>query len=341
MWNPDQFLEKLYSDTVRSSLAQKEPGSDLEAKREEQRNRLWETLGPFPEEKAPLEPKLLERLEYQGLIIEKLEYSTYEGLRVPVYALYPQDRQGLLPGVLMCHGHGPGHRAALGMNPDGTFTDDPGIHNRAAIQLAQRGMFVLVPEIIGFGDRRGTVGRNDEDPKNSTCLHIAMQLLMCGMNIAGFRVYEATRGLDYLGSRLEVDPARLGALGFSGGGLVASLAAAVDPRIQATVLCGYTSTYKGSILTRTHCVDNYIPGILHQGEQPELIGLLAPRALFVESGTGDLTFPIEAAREAYARLENIYAQLGAAEQLEYDWFEGKHEISGRKSFDWLKNQLAD
>lgn len=340
MWNPDEFLERLYADTVRNSYDRSEGQAGLEDKREEQRRRLREKLGPFPATKAPLDPVQLDRREHDGLIIEKLEYATYEGMRIPAYALYPRERPGRLPGVLLCHGHGSGQRAALGMNPDGTFAEDPGIHKRAAVRLAQRGLFVLVPEIIGFGDRRSSVGRIDDDPKNSTCLHIAMFLLMCGMNLAGFRVYEAVRGLDYLSGRPEADPSRIGALGFSGGGLIASLTAAVDPRIQAAVLCGYTSTYRGSILTRTHCTDNYIPGILQEGEQPELTGLMAPRALFVESGTGDTVFPIGAAQEAYARLERIYRLLGAEGKLSCDWFEGKHEISGRRSFDWLKNQLS-
>ncbi|WP_438447332.1 alpha/beta hydrolase family protein [Gorillibacterium sp. sgz5001074] len=343
MWSPDVFMNKLYRDTVEKSYDRTAGGGTaLVAKQEELRRRLSAALGTFPEQPAPLEPELLETFRHEGLIVEKLAYSTFEGLRVPVYALYPEVRSGRLPAVLACHGHGIGQRAALGMNPDGTFAQDPGIHNRFAVQLAQRGMFVLVPEILGFGDRRlREAVEADPEAKTSSCAPISNLLMLCGMTIAGFRVYEARRALDYLASRQEADPQRIGALGFSGGGLVASMAAALDPRIRATIICGYTNTFEGSILDRPHCIDNYVPGILHLAEQPELMGLMAPRPLFVESGLDDKVFPVESTREAIGRLQALYRSFGAEERLQSDLFPGKHEISGRHSFDWLREQLEE
>ncbi|MNI21100.1 Acetyl xylan esterase (AXE1) [compost metagenome] len=342
MWSPDDFMKKLYTDIVANSFDQTAATADLIVKQQELRRRLAASLGAVPESRAPLQPKVLEQFEHEDLIIEKLAYTTYEGMRIPAYALYPKLHNGRLPAVLACHGHGSGQRAALGMNLDGSFAEDPGIHNKFAVQLAQKGMFVLVPEIIGFGDRR-LQASIDADPsgKQSSCLPISLQLLMCGMTIAGFRVYESTRALDYLALRDEVDTARIGTLGFSGGGMIASLTAALDDRIRATVLCGYTNTYQGSILARPHCMDNYIPGILQHAEQPALIGLLAPRPLFIESGIEDQVFPLEAVKEAINELILIYRSLGAEGQLETDLFPGKHEISGRISFDWLKAQLTD
>ncbi|NQX66974.1 dienelactone hydrolase family protein [Paenibacillus alba] len=341
MWSPDYFLEKLYSVTAGSGFDASTGSESVFAGQQALRKRVMASLGAFPECRASLQSELLEVAEHGGLIIEKLAYSTYEGMRVPAYALYPKDRKNKLPAVLACHGHGIGQRSALGMNPDGTFAADPGIHNRFAVELAQRGMFVLVPEIIGFGDRRLRASvESDSSAKDYSCAPIAMQLLMCGMTIAGFRAYEAVRGLDYLSSRGEVDHERIGTFGFSGGGLIASLTAAVDERIRATVLCGYANTYKGSILHRLHCVDNYIPGILLHAEQPEIIGLIAPRPLFVESGEQDEVFPIESAKEAIRRLTGIYRSFGAEHQLDFDLFSGGHEISGRESFDWLKSRLS-
>lgn len=331
----------MYKNTVAGSFDRNAGSLSPEARREELKQRLATSLGVFPEQPAPLEPVLLETFRYGRLVVEKLAYSTFEGLRVPVYALYPAERKGRLPAVLACHGHGPGQRAALGMNPDGSFAEEPGIHNRFAVQLAERGMFVLVPEIIGFGDRRLQAAvESDPEAKGSSCAPISNLLLLCGMTIAGFRVYEAMRALDYISGREEADPDRIGTLGFSGGGLVASMTAALDQRIRATVLCGYTNTYLGSILDRVHCIDNYVPGILRAAEQPELIGLLAPRPLFVESGREDKVFPVESTLEAIERLSSIYRSMDAEDRLRSDIFPGNHEISGRESFDWLLQQLS-
>ena len=74
-------------------------------------------------------------------------------------------------------------------------------------------------------------------------------------------------------------------------------------------------------------------------EQPELIGLIAPRHLFVESGENDPIFPVENVREAIAELKEIYNGMNALDCFQSDLFPGSHEISGRKSFDWLAECL--
>lgn len=353
MWNPDPFLSRLYDRTIGERLSRRANGAADRGNRPVQTlpeggERLREAVIAvtgmrselLAQERAPLEPELLERTEQGELIVEKLAYTTYAGLRVPAYALYPRDRAERLPAVLACHGHGIGHRAALGLDAAGAPAAEPGIHNRFAIELASRGLFVLVPEIIGFGDRRLQADL-DADPlaTSSSCLPIALQLLMCGTTLAGLRVNEASIALDYLETREEVDPRRIGAFGFSGGGLIASLTTAADARIRATVLCGYANTYKGSILDRPHCVDNYIPGILQLGEQPDILGLIAPRPLFIESGLSDTVFPIQPTREAILQLQAIYGDHGAEGLLDYDLFPGGHEISGRRSYDWMASRL--
>jgi len=50
--------------------------------------------------------------------------------------------------------------------------------------------------------------------------------------------------------------------------------------------------------------------------------------LLVESGTGDMIFPVDAARATVAALRSIYAHLGAPDALEHDVFEGDHQWHG-------------
>ncbi|MNO24501.1 hypothetical protein D3C76_143240 [compost metagenome] len=112
------------------------------------------------------------------------------------------------------------------------------------------------------------------------------------------------------------------------------MASGLDERVKAAVLCGWTNTFQGSILAMHHCIDNYLPGILLDAEQPELAGLIAPRALFVESGEQDRIFPAGHVRQAISILEETYAAWGVQEQLAYDIHSGGHEISGKKLI-WL------
>lgn len=286
--------------------------------------------------------QVLERVQCDGYTRERVEWTTLDGLRMPVYVLVPDNAgpEGL-PGVVALHGHGYGSRQIVGLEPDGSDrSTDPGLHKDFAIELVKAGFVVAAPELLGFGDRR-----LEEDiavgPNQSSCFRISAHLMMHGKSIAGVRVAETMQTVSYLLSRPEVRGHQVGCMGISGGGLVASFTAALDQRIAATVVSGYANTFEDSILDRNHCLDNYMTGILQDSEMPELIGLLAPRGLLIESGDTDKVFPRHGAERAYAKLQEIYAAAGAAPgQLEADYFEGGHEIGGARAYSWLQEQAA-
>lgn len=296
-------------------------------------------MGEFPERDYPLQASVLERTEYKEFMLERVAYTTMESVHVPVMVLIPKEGQGPWPAVLACHGHGNGQRDAAGLDEQGWELEEPGIHNRFAVQLVRKGMLVVVPEIMGFGVRR-MEAELKANPNYSSCGTLASQLLMYGRTLAGMRVFEAMRALDYMASRPDVDSSRMGVFGFSGGGLIAAFTAGLDERVQAAVLCGWTNTFRGSTLAMHHCIDNYMPGLLLDAEQPELAGLMAPRALFVESGEQDPIFPVEYTRQAIAWLEAHYSVWGASGQFDWDIHPGSHEINGRKSVDWLHRKLV-
>ncbi|MNI39502.1 Alpha/beta hydrolase family protein [compost metagenome] len=154
--------------------------------------------------------------------------------------------------------------------------------------------------------------------------------------MAGYRVFETLRCVDYLLTRDDVDEDRIGCMGISGGGLVSSFAAAIDQRISATVVSGYTNTFQASILSIHHCIDNYIPGLSLVAEMPDLLGLIAPRPLLVEAGTRDPIFPVQASLEAFEKIQSVYQLLKVEQNLELDLFEGPHEISGNVAYDWFR-----
>ena len=74
-----------------------------------------------------------------------------------------------------------------------------------------------------------------------------------------------------------------------GGGTCTLFSAALDPRIQMAMVSGYLYTFRDSIFSLSHCIDNYVPGILNWAEQYDVAGLIAPRALFAESGEKDIS----------------------------------------------------
>lgn len=331
----ESYLQKQTTERGRSAY---QAGQPLEQWSEQLRSGIRERLGGFPANDAELDAVVLERIACDGYVRERVEITTYAGLRMPIYVLIPNELSNIntpVPAMIACHGHGYGSREISGMEPDGSpRAAAPGLHKDFALSLVQRGYMVAAPELLGLGDRRLEEDK-DEPPGISSCTKIAAHLLMAGQTLAGHRVYETMRVLDYLSTRPEVDAERVGIMGISGGGLVAAFTSALDVRFRATIISGYTSTFRASILDRNHCLDNYIPGILREAEMPDIIGLIVPRPLFIEAGREDRVFPQAAAREAFARLKEIYSQEGALDVLGADFFAGGHEISGAKAYDWL------
>lgn len=123
--------------------------------------------------------------------------------------------------------------------------------------------------------------------------------------------------------------------------MIGAYTSALDERVKATVLCSWVNTFQGSLLAIPHCIDNYLPGILLEAEQHELAGLIAPRALFVESGEHDPIFPVKYARDAIDALQEIYEQWESLDRLGWDIHPGKHEISGRISVSCLYESLME
>jgi hypothetical protein len=113
----------------------------------------------------------------------------------------------------------------------------------------------------------------------------------------------------------------------------------LDHRIKACVISGYFCSWFDSILAMNHCICNFVPGILHIGDLPDIAQLIAPRPVLFEAGTKDDIFPIKAVRRDVDKLRRVYKLWKAERAVELDEFEGRHQISGRRAYDFLKEML--
>ncbi|WP_312029521.1 dienelactone hydrolase family protein [Paenibacillus sedimenti] len=330
-------MEQLY----RQAGEWREQHSESAAQRKEQLlHSLKDSLGEF-ERSSQIHSVVLEEKACEGYTRTRVELSVIPGLSFGAYILKPAGARGKLPGVIAVHGHGYGSRQICGMLADGTEdTGKPDIYNHFAVQLVRNGMLVIAPDVIGFGERRMEADVAEDPNAPSSCYRMSTQLLMLGKTLTGLRVNEMLGTLDYFSGLEQVDPGRIGIVGFSGGSLIAYVAAALDERIRSSVLIGFPNTFKDSIMAVHHCICNFMPGILMHAELPELMGLLAPRPLFLESGDRDPIFPAAGFEKAVRELKSIYERENAGDQLTCDLFPGAHEVSGRVSFDWLMRTLA-
>ena len=170
---------------------------------------------------------------------------------------------------------------------------------------------------------------------------MSMNLLMMGKTMAGVRVRDVMRSLDFLETLPYVDQEHMGAMGISGGGTTLMYAGALDERLKAVVLSGAGCTFRDSILKIFHCTDNFVPHVYSHGEMYDILGLMAPRALLLEAGDEDDIFPIAGVKTCYQQLKKAYRIMDAEEKLELDVFHGGHQIHGGRSYAFLQKWLAE
>ncbi|MFC5449441.1 alpha/beta hydrolase family protein [Paenibacillus aestuarii] len=339
MWNPDQYVKDLFGGVTPSEHFQATTRQEWSAWRERLRTRFVSLLGGPPADSPKLAPVVLESEDCGDYMRQRIQIETYPGLHMPVYVLVPHERGAQTGAVIACHGHGYGSKDIVGLTPDGAKkSGDSGYQKNFAVELARRGYITIAPELLGFGDRR--LESDAQAEASSSCHRLSTFLLAMGQTMAGYRVFETLRCIDYLLEREDVDPNRIGCMGISGGGLVCSFAAAIDDRISAAVVSGYTNTFKDSILSIQHCIDNYVPGLSLVAEMPDIIGLIAPKPLLVEAGTRDPIFPVKSTLEAFEQIQRVYQLLGKEDRLALDLFDGDHEISGQVAYDWF-NRIWD
>lgn len=316
----------------------------VEAWRREARAKLRELLGPMPADRVPLDAAFGEPKRKAGYARRTVTFATRPGMSAFGYLLVPDDRPARGPAVLCLPGHGRGVDEIVGIDQDGRDRDHlDGYQHDFAVQCAQRGYVTLALEPIGFGHRRDPAARR-KSAGTSSCQPAAGAALMLGETMVGWRTWDAMRALDLLAGLPEVDPGRIAMMGISGGGTVTLYTAALDDRVKAAVLSCSFCTFRDSIYSIGHCIDNYVPGILHWFEMADLVGLIAPRFLFCEAGTDDPIFPEAGVRAALDRAGRIYRAAGAADRIDHAFFDAGHSFHGQAAFarlaDWLSARPA-
>jgi hypothetical protein len=237
-------------------------------------------------------------------------------------------------------GHGRGVDDIVGIDERGRDrTDKSGYQHDFAIQVVEAGMAAVAIEPLAFGCRRDAI-TVAKGLGTSACQPAAGGALLVGQTMLGWRVWDVMRTVDYIASRAELDANRIGCMGISGGGTVTTFSAALEPRIKAALVSGYLNTFQDSVGALSHCIDNYVPGILNWAEMYDVAGLIAPRPLFVESGERDNIFPIQASMHSFEQVRAIYRVFGAEDQIEQEIFPDVHAFWGRRGIPFLAARLS-
>lgn len=300
------------------------------------RAKLIDALGGFPE-KTPLNPKVAGTLERDGYRVEKVIYESRPGHHVSANLYLPRG-DGPFPGVLMPIGHSENAKAADYVQ-------------RGAILLARNGMACLAYDPIGQGERKQLLKEDGSNAiTSSTTEHtlIGTGALLVGESAATYRIWDGIRSLDYLASRPEIDAAKLGCTGVSGGGTLTSYLMALDERILAAAPSCYLTTLHRLFATLgPQDAEQNIPGQVAIGvDHGDYVALRAPRPTLMLSATRDF-FDIGGTWTTFREAKGIYGLFGFPERIDLVEVNATHgyprehrEPMARWMSRWLKNQDA-
>jgi dienelactone hydrolase len=345
-----------------------ESSSSWEQVRREGRRLAFEALGSEPPKVEP-RAEIVHRQEFDEFTREKVVFTTAPEFRVPAYLHLPKRRTGRVPAIVDLHSHGGmflfgkekvidfgGNHPAMVEYHKANYEGRP-----TATELARRGYAVITIDAFGFGERRILM---DDDLKdgwdrrrysiedvrrlNLKCRQreptIVKTLAYAGLTWPGIVMWDDMRTVDYLLTRPEIDPARIGCVGVSMGGWRSLLLAGLDERIAAGCVTGFMSTVKPMMRRHmdTHSFVHFIPRLHDKLDLPDVVALRAPKPLLVQQCRQDGLFPLDGMEASVDRIAKIYAKAGAAEAFTSKFYEVRHIFNiemQEEAFAWFDKCL--
>ena len=349
------------------------PAGELDAWRTQARQRLRDCLLQPPTGATP-KAQLQHQLDFDGLHVEHLSWQLPYGAPTEALVLKPKGATGRLPAVLALHDHGGnkyfGWRKIAHLSAElhpmiAQHRDDYYGGVSWANELAKRGFVVLVHDAFAFASRRvraadlPPVVRKDlkeQTPESQEEINaynsfadrheslMAKSLFCAGTTWPGVFTAEDERAVDYLCSRDDVDPSRVGCAGLSGGGLRTVYLGGLDDRIRCACCVGMMTTWRDYLLNKchTHTWMIYIPGLPNDLDYPEILGLRAPLPTLVLNDTEDELFTLGEMRRADRMLNEVFTKAGAADRYKASYYPGPHKFDlgmQKEAFAWFERWL--
>jgi dienelactone hydrolase len=300
---------------------------------------------------APFDPQVIAEQDRGAYVARKVVFNITADSRVLGLMLVPKGK-GPFPAVLLLHDHGarfdigkekviepfdvPSEKIAsarewVDTSYGGRFIGD---------ELAKRGYICFATDALNWSDRGGA-GYEGQQALASNLLHL-------GTSFAGLIAHEDLRAAEFLASRPEVDPKRVGAMGLSMGCFRTWQVAALSDRIAAGVAICWMATDKGlmvpgnnqtggqSSFTMTH------PGLFNYLDYPDVASIACPKPMLFFNGTQDELFPVLSVQEAYAKMRKVWESQNAGDRLVTKLWEVPHCFNvpmQQEAFAWLDRYL--
>lgn len=361
---PISRIRDAYGWATESFTLDKYTAGDHTAWRERMRASVFQYMRYAPA-RVDFAAQTTEKVDCGAYTREKVYFNTTPEMRVPAYVLVPKSLKGKTPGIVALHDHGGFYRwgkeklvKTSDEHPSLTAFKKQAYHGHSiADDLAEQGYVVVVIDMFYWGERRLRLPDDPEiEPSQSDAdvrdfnesrgrleELVARTMYTAGFTWAGVIFWDDIRTVDYLVSRPEVDPDRIGCVGLSVGGWRANHLAALDDRVKVGVAVCWLTSFKQiqpNHIIHTVGFTKLLPGIYRLLDMPDIVSLAAPRALLNINALKDDLFPVDTGvRAAYRTLETVYSKIGARDRFRAHLYDTPHEFNQemqKEAWDWLK-----
>ncbi len=341
--------------------------SQIPAWKQAARGKLLELLHYAPPPCDP-RPEVIETLDRGDYLQEKIYFNTTPHIRVPAQVLIPKNVPLPAPAIVALHDHGGfyfwGKEKLIEVEDEHPVMEQFKQRyyggNSIASVLARRGYVVIVIDMFYWGERRLLLDDDPADwrdrPRSITAERVAAYNQRAGQSepLVGRTIYSAgftwsgvvfwddVRTVDYLLTRPEVDPSRIGCVGLSVGGLRSCHLAALDDRIQAAVVVGWMASFPAQLKRHVkHTVGHtkLVPGLYRFLDYPDVASLAMPSALLVINGSKDALFDLDGVHASFDKLTACYNKAGIPEKLRTRLYDTPHEFNSAmqdEAWEWLQ-----
>lgn len=284
----------------------------MKARQAEVRAKILKAIGA-PVHGQPLNAKVTGTVKGDGFHVENLMYDGAPGEHVTANLFIP-DGKGPFPAIILSPGHG-----NTGKLSNYDF----------AANFARNGMVALAYDIVDEGERMENfdpvIGASRGERATGDHTLAVYPAIYGGQHVARYFLQDAMQGIDYLGTRPEVDAKRIGAFGCSGGGTITAYLAALDERVQAAGSACYVNDFAHLLPTvgpqdGEQSIQGFISGGL---DVPDWVELTAPKPFAVISTTEDM-FVFPGATAAVDEAKHVWGVFGAPDKLVWLTGPGRH-----------------
>ena len=268
------------------------------------REKFIEALGGLPE-RTPLNPHVTGVVKRDGYRVEKVIFESRPKHHVSALLFLPDagKHKPPYPGVLVPCGHSANGKAHDAYQTMGAF-------------LALNGMAGLVFDPIDQGERSQMLSQLPKLAGTRAHTMLGIGCILLGRNTARFEIWDGMRAIDYLQSRPEVDPKRIGCTGNSGGGTQTSYLMSLDERIVAAAPSCYITGFERLLDTiGPQDAEQNIYGQLAFGmDHADYLMMRAPMPILICAATEDF-FDITGVWNSFRYAKRLYTRMEFSERI--------------------------